>query len=123
MSSNNRLVKVKRGETGFILNARLKADDNSLINLAAGGNWTVTIKVTVRGSTTNLLQGSSMTPRDQNTHRGQAYYVFTAADALIAAGNYDLEIIAVEPGGRVHRFPKKEGSVFGTLRMMESKYA
>ena len=118
----NREVQVKRGETGFILNATLTDDDENLIDLSSGGTWPVSIKVTTRGSsTTNLLAGSSMALRDQTTRQGEAYYVFTSADALLAAGKYDLEITTTEPGGRVHKFPKMPGSVFGTLHMMDSK--
>lgn len=116
---DNREAKVKRGETGFILNATLKDDANDLLNLSLGGNWAVSIKVTARGtSTANLLAGSTMTRKDQTYYPGQAYYVFSSADALLPAGKYDLEITATEPGGRVHKFPKTPGSVFGTLHMM-----
>lgn len=118
----NREVKVKRGETGFVLNAFLYDDDGDLLDLSDGGTWAIGIEVTTRGSSsTNLLQGSSMVPRNQTTQTGQAYYIFTSADALLAAGKYDLEITATEPGGRVHKFPKVAGSVFGTLHMMDSK--
>lgn len=40
-----------------------------------------------------------------------------------AAGEYDLEITATETGGRIHKFPKSEGDVFGTLVMRQSKAA
>jgi len=118
---DNRVVKVKVGETGFILNAKLKDDENDLIDLTIGGTWTIGIKVTARGGSANLLAGSTMTVRDQILSRGQAYYVFTVNDAAIPAGKYDLEITATEPGGHVHKFPKDNGSVFGTLHMMDSK--
>jgi hypothetical protein len=120
--ADNTEVKVKIGETGFVLDATLKGDDGTLVDLTLGGNWTVTISVTARKSTINLLDGSTMVPRNQNAHKGEATYTFTEDDALIPAGKYDLEITAIEPNGRIHKFPKVPGgSTFGTIHMVESK--
>lgn len=119
----NRRVKVKRGETGFVITATLYDDNKDVLDLSEGGTWAVVIAVTAPDSTENVLEGDTMTVLNQVTYPGQCTYAMTEDDALLAAGEYDLEIIATEPGGRVHKFPKSEGDVFGTLVMWQSKAA
>lgn len=121
---DNREFKIKRGETGARLWATLKDDENDLIDLSIGGTWTVNIAVTVRGGSTNLLDADTMVIPSQLSYPGKVYYDFTEDDAdanLPDDGKYDLEITATEPTGRVHKFPKDNGSVFGTVYMMPSK--
>ena len=121
MPNYNRTTRVKRGETGHVITVTLYDDNDDPLDLSAGGSWTVTIKVTASGSTTNLLAGSSMTNANQVTYPGRCSYTMTSNDALIAAGEYDIEITATSPAGRVSRFPKDDGTAFGTLIMMASK--
>src|SRR5438105_4547952 len=124
MAAYNRTVRIKQGETGFVIEATLYQEDDSAVDLTLGGNWTVYLTITEQGVTTPTLIGPVvMTLSDQTLHKGQATYALSDADltALAAIGDKDLEIKAIEPGGRKHFFPKDDGDTFGTLRFKASK--
>ena len=121
MPTYNRTTRVKRGETGHVINVTLYEDNGDELDLSTPSTWTVEIEVTASGSATNLLAGTAMTVLNQVTYPGQATYAMTLADVSLAAGTYDLEVIATNPTGRVFRFPKVAGDTFGKLILMSSK--
>lgn len=116
--AHNRTTRVKRGETGHIIQVTFYEDDGETVYNLTG--HTVVIEVTAQNDATNLLEGTDMTV--SNPTSGIATYAMTANDALLAAGTYDWECRATHTSsGRVRIAPKVDGFLYGKFLMLESK--
>lgn len=118
MATRNRTTRVKRGETGHIIQVTFYEDDGTTVYNLTG--HTAVIEVTAQNDATNLLEGTNMTIDAPLT--GVATYTMTVNDALLAAGTYDWECRATHTSsGRVRIAPKVDGYDYGKFIMMESK--
>ncbi len=122
--SLQRTVRVKRGETKFKLVATLYGADKLPMKLAPVGadSWSGEVVITRKGSKTPLITGTLVIDESiTGDTMGEVSYEFATDEEYIRRGEYDLEATLTDPNGRVHKFPKRAGDVFGTLIMMDSK--
>lgn len=107
----------KKGSVGKILYGSLR-DANGLFEITG----TLTVRASLPGSTTRVIDDSACTPDpDQTANKGQFTWTVDAGAAAIESGTYDLEFKHVD-GGVTSFFPDDVNlnKVYGKLIVTET---
>jgi len=121
----NREFTLYQGEVGRTMVATLTDEDAAAVNLTG---CTALLIITLPGVVESIADCGGAMTIDANPLLGKASYVFSAFDAALAKGDYDLMIQVTDGSGNVDKFPRQtklvSGEVvarYGTLHVLESK--